>query len=151
MNEPNKKQTPACFRKKLETSFVNPHFIFLYRKDILSQAISLYIAQEGQSWSSEIPAMKSVEYDFEKIESYLNATMKNIKICRSIHQVTNFPKLSLTYEDLEEDYVGAIKSIASFLGEEIVLPDDIDIKTVEKQGGQRNQEWKHRFLLDRKK
>ena len=151
VNEPHQKQTPSFFRQKLENSFVNPHFVFLYRKDILSQAISLYIAQESQSWSSENPAKESVEYDFAKIKSYLDVTMKNIKICRSIHQFTMFPKLSLTYEDLEEDYSGSIKRIALFLNEEIVLTDEIGENTVEKQRSQRNEEWKQRFLLDRKK
>ena len=151
MNAPHQKQTPSRFRQKLETSFVNPHFVFLYRKDILGQAISLYIAQESQSWSSEVPAQKSVEYDFEKIQAYLKATMKNIKICRSIHQVTTYPKLSLTYEDLEEDYYGTIKRVASFLGEDVVLTDDIGSNTVEKQGNQRNEEWKERFIFESKK
>lgn len=151
VNEPHTKQTPSFFRQKLENSFVNPYFVFLYRKDILSQAISLYIAQESQSWSSEVPAKKSVEYDFDKIQAYLKATVKNIKICRSIHQVTTYPKLSLTYEDLEEDYDGTLKRVASFLGEEVVLPENIGFNTIEKQGNHRNKDWKERFLFESKK
>ena len=147
-HEPHKKQVPSYYRQKLETTFVNPYFVFLYRKDILSQAISSYIAEESQSWSSEVPAKQSVEYDFEKIHSFLGAIMKYLRICRSIHKVTSFPKLSLTYEDLEEDYYGSIKRIASFLGEEVVLTDNIGENTVEKQGDQRNEEWKSRFLAD---
>ncbi|MAA78444.1 MAG: hypothetical protein CL916_04230 [Deltaproteobacteria bacterium] len=151
VNDPNQKQTPSYYRKQLENAFVHPHFIFLYRKDILSQAISLYIAQESQSWSSEVPAKKSIEYDFAKIKLYLDATMKNIKICRSIHQVTTFPKLSMTYEDLEADYYGSIQKVASFLNEDIILTEDIGRNTCEKQGNQRNEEWKDRFLSDLKK
>ena len=149
--EPEHKQNSAYYRQKLERSFINPHFIFLYRKDMLSQAISMYIAQESESWSSEVPAKKQVEYDFDTIKSYLEVTMENTKFVRSIQQYTSFPKMTLTYEELKEDYYGSLRSIASFLNKEIVLTENVGNNTIEKQGNLRNEEWKSRFLATLKK
>ena len=74
--------------------------------------------------------------------------MKNIKIFRRIQRVTNYPKLSLAYEDLQDDYYGSIKRVASFLNEDIILTDDIGKNSITKQGDERNQRWKERYLLD---
>ena len=118
---------------------------------MLSQAISMYIAQESESWSSEVPAKKQVEYDFDTIKSYLEVTMENTKFVRSIQQYTSFPKMTLTYEELKEDYYGSLRSIASFLNKEIVLTENVGNNTIEKQGNLRNEEWKSRFLATLKK
>lgn len=145
-----KYKSPSFYRKKLENLFVNPHFIFLYRKDILGQAISMYIANESHSWSSEVLPDREVEYNFEDIKQMLEIVIDYIKCCRAIERYTQAPKIRLTYEELEEDYYGCLRTISSFLGEEIILSDEIGKNTVEKQRNQRNEDWKERFLYDMK-
>ena len=143
-------KSPSFYRQKLERLFVNPHIIFLYRKDILGQAISMYIANESHSWSSEVPAEKEVEYSFKEINKILEIVIDYIKHCRAIERYTTIPKMHLTYEELEQDYYGSLKNISSFLGEDIDLNDEIGSNTVEKQRDERNAEWKERFLYDMK-
>ena len=59
--------------------------------------------------------------------------------------------MTLTYEELREDYYGSLRSIASFLNQEIVLTENIGNNTIEKQGNLRNEGWNSLFLATLKK
>ena len=132
----------------LKEKFINPHFVFLYREDILLQAISFYIAIETNSWSSEYAEKNTVEYNFASLKSLLVEVVTQVQRCRLIQQNMDAPKIELHYEELERNYNGSLQKVADLLGEKIEITDEIEFSGIQKQGTERNLRWKKRFLAD---
>ena len=148
---PHEKKKASFYRKKLESLFVNPHFVFLFRKDVVSQVISMHIANQTQAWSSERSELMETTYDYKQIKRVFFETVRQIKMCQSIAKVTAYPKITITYEEMEEDYFGTLDRIAQLLNTNIEVTEAINKKTVSIQRTERNVEWKKRFLIDFKK
>jgi len=135
--------------RSLSTAFTNPHFVFLYREDLLEQSISMYIAGESQAWSSEKPKKKEVAYNFGGIYKTLQFISDGIQRCKWIEKNIQCPKMVVTYEELESDYNGILQKIADFVDVKVEIPVDIANASISKQRSpERTRLWKNKFLKD---
>ncbi len=133
---------------KLTEVFPNPHFIFLYRKDILMQTISLNIAEQTDAWSSDLKATAQPVYNYHQLATTLERTQFAVKVCKFIQSAVPAPKMELYYEDLEQNYNKNIEQILRLLNENIAIPTEINNKTIHKQRTQINSRWRQRFVQE---
>ena len=105
------------FSKLIGTS---TKFIYLKRKNIVKQAISMYISSQDKQWvqSSLSPMNTDIRYDFD----WLLRSVNYIKLCNQfwtqIFPEENENVLLLTYEDLSKDFPTLIHQVCDFLKHE---------------------------------
>lgn len=135
----------------LQNSFPNPHFIFLYREDLLMQAISMNIARQTDAWSSTLNELREPQYNYQSIKKTLATIVYGVGVCKYFQKQIKAPKLEFLYEDLEQDYDHIIGQILQMLDINIEFESGLSSKTINKQRTNRNQQWKQRFLQEHKK
>jgi LPS sulfotransferase NodH len=150
LNNVNKYRDKDFYTKKIQQSFVNPHIIFLYRDDLVSQAISMHIAIETESWSSDVKEKESAKYSFAKIYSVFVLVNDQARRCRVIQSTFNGPQMTMKYENLINDYEGCVHSISKFIGEDVDMRPYVTKENITKQGTERNIRWKKRFIKELK-
>ena len=130
-------------------------YVYLYRRDVAQQAVSLYKATETNLFhtnkehsSDTLEKVKNVNYDFEKI----NEWKKHIEVqelgWRNFFQENKIYPLMISYEEIDADAGGCINSIASYL--DIATPSDYKIPTTvfEKLRDRTSLEYSCQFKLD---
>ena len=131
-------------------------YIYLTRRDLAAQAISLYKATETsvfhtnvQHSEEAITKLRSLEYDYEKIkEWYVHIDRQEKGWQKYFFKNRIFP-LCITYEEIDDDVFGVIKRIATFVGVDpnnVRMPEESSV--FERIRDQRNVEWAHRFSLE---
>jgi trehalose 2-sulfotransferase len=104
----------------LDSILPDHRWIFMQRKDVVSQAISLYIAQETGVWhlkGDEInSAAGAIEYDFYSILSKLQTLLANNVNWELFFQKNALRPLIITYEDFLADRKTHLKIIAGHIG-----------------------------------
>ena len=131
-------------------------FIYLTRRDLAAQAVSLYKATASSVFHTDkkhdaepLKRLNELEYDYEAIKlwyEHIVAQEQGWKHYFYQHRI--FP-LSLTYEDIENDLLAVLKHIAAFVGvkpERIHLPEEPS--AFQKISDSRNQKWARQFVLD---
>lgn len=134
--------------QKLQDSFPNPHFVFLYRQDLLMQAISMVIARQTDSWSSALDELKEPKYDYNQIKNTLERVVHGVGLCKYFQETITAPQCTFLYEDLEHNYDDMIHQVVEMLDVHIDISPDISKQTIKKQRTNRNQMWKERFLKE---
>jgi trehalose 2-sulfotransferase len=104
------------------------HFIFLFREDMLAQAISFHVAMETGRWgldgrvtSNASPAPRF--FDAGLLEARLNQMADADKSWRLFFAKNGLSPLMLSYEQTSADLPGALRMIAAMVG---VPPDRVD-------------------------
>jgi trehalose 2-sulfotransferase len=131
-------------------------YIYLTRRDLAAQAISLYKATETsvfhtnvQHSEEAITKLRSLEYDYEKIkEWYVHIDRQEKGWQKYFFKNRIFP-LCITYEEIDDNVFGVIKRIATFVGVDpnnVRMPEESSV--FERIRDQRNVEWAHRFSLE---
>ena len=131
-------------------------YIYLTRRDLAAQAISLYKATETsvfhtnvQHSEEAITKLRSLEYDYEKIKEWYVHIDRQEKGWQAYFYNNRIFPLCLHYEEIDADVFGVLKRIATFVG---VDPNNVKIpaeaSVFEKIRDQRNVEWAHRFSLE---
>ena len=133
----------------------NLKYVYLYRRDVAQQAVSLYKATEtsvfhtNKEYSTDtLEKFKNIEDDFVKI----NEWKKHIEVqelgWRNFFQENKIYPLMISYEEIDADAGGCINSIASYL--DITTPSDYKIPTTvfEKLRDRTSLEYSCQFKLD---
>ena len=108
----------------LEEAFGHLKFIYLRRKDVLAQAISLYRAEYTDYWHSiegEAPAEQPT-YDFDKIKARVDMLHAHNAAWQNWFRAVGVEPLTVQYEELSADPVGMTERVLQFIGVE--LPND---------------------------
>ncbi|MFZ2724736.1 MAG: Stf0 family sulfotransferase [Methylococcaceae bacterium] len=136
--------------------FKGLHYIYLTRRDLAEQAVSLYKATETtvfhtakQHDESVMNKLKQLEYDYSKIKYwYEHITAQERGWQQYFYQHNIFP-LCIYYEDLEADLLSVLKRIAIYVG---VQPNNVFLPKKEsvyhKIGDDRNAQWARQFALE---
>lgn len=130
-------------------------FIYLYRRDIYNQSVSLYIATESGQFhtNTEIDFRKreNVRYDFDKIKFWFNHIKNQELGWKNFFKKNKIFPLVITYEDILDDPLGCIEMVYHFLGldkfQKNINPGKSKFK---KLGNLRDLEWSRRFLIELK-
>lgn len=140
-----------------EKCFTNFKYIYLTRRDINAQAVSLYKASESTIFHTNIGhnedalnKLETLEYDFAKINHWYQHIVAQEQGWQNYFLENKIYPLSITYEEIEADILKVMKRIAGYIS---VNPDKVQIpkKTsiFKKVSDDRNIEWTHRFALER--
>ena len=131
-------------------------YIYLTRRDLSAQAISLYKATETsvfhtnvQHSEEAITKLQSLQYDYEKIKEWYVHIDRQEKGWQEYFFKNRIFPLCITYEEIDDDVFGVIKRIATFVGVEpnnVRMPEESSV--FERIRDQRNVEWAHRFSLE---
>jgi trehalose 2-sulfotransferase len=106
----------------LEKAFGGLKFIYLYRNDVIAQAISLYRAEQTGHWHTvegQKPKQPPV-FDFDAINSRLEMLEQHNLAWKNWFQKVDVKPLAINYEELSADPIGSTKRVLEFL--ELELP-----------------------------
>lgn len=131
-------------------------YIYLTRRDLAAQAVSLYKATSSSVFHTNIQhqdkaleKLDTLEYDFKLIKKWYEHIVSQEQGWKAYFYENRIFPLCIAYEDIEEDVLGVMKRIAMFVK---VNPDMVQLPEMEsvfkKVSDQRNVEWAHRFRQD---
>ncbi|MEJ1969029.1 MAG: Stf0 family sulfotransferase [Rhizomicrobium sp.] len=99
----------------------DPVFVYMKRRDVVRQAVSIYRATQSGIWQArahaDAAALPQPPYDFERILAYLgriHASNAHWEACLRANGLACHPIL---YEDLVQDYEGALRGLFDALGQ----------------------------------
>lgn len=133
-------------------------FIWLLRKDVLSQAISQHIARETNEWTSfnernnQEKEHKSrrefVDYDENKINRFLKKLAKDNLNWIEFFSVNQLDYLPVTYEDLLKNTNQVCHNICDFCGVKTDYQFSLQQASFKKQGDEINERFGAVFRKD---
>ena len=132
----------------IPTYFNDIKWAVVYRRDLLSQAVSYTIAEQTQQWHS-FESSNDIEprYDFDVIKDRLNIIHSAYQSMGQLCQMMNVEPYIIYYEDFIEQPIQATQAFATYLGSDSVQVKETRLK-MRKQGNETNRLFKERFLAD---
>ncbi len=98
----------------------NAAWIFLTRRDAVRQAVSNYVAWKTDGWrlsvEQERAAAPEPSYDPDLIRRLLSRILRSNAHWRRFFHANGMAFSELSYEDLEQDYVGTLRRIFAAVG-----------------------------------
>jgi LPS sulfotransferase NodH len=145
-------ETIAKYRDSV-SSIAGSKIVYLYRNNVIKQAISYYIAMKTQQWTSVAnrPAateISQIDYSFSSISQAVVRMELHNSLMRRFFLVNDLQYLSITYEEFVKDPAGASDRVLEYLG---VEPQERapDAKArFEKQATSKNEEFYDKFIAD---
>jgi trehalose 2-sulfotransferase len=135
----------------LKDKLSSPKFIYITRKDIVMQAVSLYLAWETGAWSSNARnATKNPEYSMEGIAQQLKSILTIQAQFEAFFAAHQIQPLRLTYEAIEADLEAKALHVCRYVG--IPHPRQLQFTYpgLKKQRTDLNEEWAARFIAEYK-
>lgn len=121
--------------------------LWIYRRDLLKQAISFAIAEQTGAWISDIPSDIEPVYKYGKIKrAARNIRTQNREWARYL-QSLDVPVQIIVYEDLIAGGGAALQAQASFLDDAVNIPQQSAPRT-KRQGSAVNKHWHDLFLAE---
>lgn len=128
-----------------------PHckFIFIRRRDLVSQSVSFYIADRTKQWTSQHEAQSTPPpYNKRKILRILNNVSDANSRFVKFFSITQTPYCEIVYEDFIDNREADLKRIAKHLGTSDVLDNIPTRKTLKQQKLDTKTEYKRKFCED---
>ena len=127
----------------------NPKFIWIKRKDVIAQAVSLVIADQTKKWTSYHQPSEEVTpvYKMNSIFLSVHNIVKANIMFETYLKLFNADYLEIIYEDFCDRPIKHMKEICAFLQQDFKKPNLNKIKT-EVQRNSINEEFKAKFLAD---
>jgi len=140
-------QLVMCFRAGIIPSvFPNTRWLYVYREDLLSQAISFSIAEQTGSWNSVDADVKGEPaFDAEDIHAKLLAVSERKQLTELFFATNGIEPLRISYENFLKDADATIKQIGDWCG---VAVEGVDKNALQlrKQGGANNRAYRDAFI-----
>lgn len=108
--------------------FQNGHFLYLYREDLLAQAISLHISHQTGRWGFDDPVASEPRpepnfLDNASINKYLQEISMHDMAWRMFFARNQISPLTVSYENLIDDTGGVLRSMVEAFGLEVCATD----------------------------
>jgi LPS sulfotransferase NodH len=128
----------------------NPKFIFLYRTDLLGQAISLVRARQTEKFHSFVAEARQPEYDAAQIDKALDEVILNKARWTKFFARNGIRPLRLNYEQFSLEPAAALTKIAEFV--DVTIPSHIGQveARLRMQRDASNLEWRQRFVAEKR-
>ena len=146
------------FKQALSKPFVCNDFKYIYltRRDLALQAVSLYKATESNVFhtnvshsNEELKRLGFLQYDFEKIQYWYKHILAQELGWNSFFMEAGITPLSISYEEIERDIKLVIRRIAVYLGVNVSEIGLSEIKSIfRKIGDRKNLVWSRRFMIE---
>jgi LPS sulfotransferase NodH len=131
-------------------------YIYLTRKDLNAQAVSLYRATATTVFHTNIEhseealkKLNTLQYDYTQIKNWYLHIVEQEKGWKKFFQNNNISPLTIYYEDIDDDISKVLKRIAKYLGISVnnkVLLENNSI--FEKVSDNRNVDWAQQFAIE---
>jgi LPS sulfotransferase NodH len=135
----------------LRNAFPRLRFVHIVRRHKLRQALSTARALQTGLWKVQDgkTASREPQFDAELIEQSLREAERQEKLWYTFFQRIGVTPFQIEYEELCQDYEGAIRGVLDFL--RISLPHDAQIgpPVTVRQSDEISQIWEERFLTER--
>lgn len=137
-------QLMMLLRWNILSMFSGAKIINIERHDIVSQAVSMSIALQTKSWSSDVSPTTRALYDFDEIKQYFNAFASDIVKRKMMIDVLEFEARTFEYEQVVSEPFTVVSECCKLFG--VLPPDRLPAHTqLKKQGGDLNREFSARF------
>jgi LPS sulfotransferase NodH len=121
------------------------HLIWLKRKNVVAQAVSLYIAHHNRQWASFHKVQgETPPYNFRDIKAIAGAVLRNNMDAELSLSLLNISYHALWYEDYLADTDQHMRRIADYLGEPYA-PVDETLSDFKQQTDPIKTEYEERF------
>jgi trehalose 2-sulfotransferase len=140
-------KTVGSDRVLIEQFFPQPRFVFVWREDVVAQAVSWAKATQTGRWHHWDALTDEVEplFDFDQIDALAReATMHNAAWRRWFSE-NGIDAFHVRHEDLVKDMDGVTRGVLAFLGIDLPTGSVVAARTV-RAGDARNKEWIARYL-----
>lgn len=131
----------------LERAFPGLRFLWIWRDDVVAQAVSWSKAIQTNVWfaaDDRAPASEPPRFDFRQIHELVSEAEAGRTGWERWFQEHGIEPLPMRYEDLVADKAGTIRRALAFLG--IPAPADLRIKvSTARQADALNHEWAARY------
>ena len=130
----------------LSRYFPDPHLIYLTRKDMVAQAVSLSRASLSDHWLDYGQEKKSSEgsstdFNYVLVNQNLISLREENRKWRRFLEAGNRPVLELEYEKIVRDYQGTLERIADFLNIREGLSIDPTLNRYQKMRDTTSSRW----------
>ena len=129
----------------IKQHFKNLKFVYMLRKNIVAQAVSLAIASQTEKWTSHGTAKKAAEYNFEYIQKGIGVTVTHNAIWDQIFAANEISPHIVFYEDLLVSPNDVVQGIVDYVGVDAKVSVELASATLGKQGTEINNAWEERF------
>jgi LPS sulfotransferase NodH len=127
-------------------------FIYVDRADKVGQAVSMARALQSNAFLSfETPRQAPLFYSQDFIEECLKEVMSQTTGWARWFDAHQIEPFRVKHEEFVRDVPGHLEMISQWLGVENDVEVPVNLPMAERQSDELNQEWKARFLSDRKK
>lgn len=147
------------FRRSLsdERAIQESRFIYLTRRDLAAQAVSLYKATASRVFHTNkqhspaaLESLSALQYDYDRLDHWYEHLVKQERGWQRYFDSHRIFPLAITYEDIEHDVHEVVRRIALYLGLPAKGLGLARIETVFKKLGDRQSlEWASRYSLER--
>lgn len=150
----------AMFLQALDSEDIldGVRYIYLTRRDLAAQAVSLYKATESKVFhtnvtheSAALERLQNLDYDFDKIDKWYKHISAQEEGWERFFYERKITPLCLTYEQIESDVLQSMRRFGQFVG---VVPGNISVdeanSAFQRVGDDRNLEWACRYRLERR-
>lgn len=126
-------------------------FIYLYRKDLLLQAISGALARKTRIWharnenDSVEASAREVEFSERAILKTLELIIKERQLWERFFALHSVEPLQISYEQIVADPATVIDQVGEYLGVAVERKIDLAMSATQKLGDERNLEWAQRL------
>lgn len=132
-------------RAALAVLFPRPQFVFVVRRDRDRQAVSWAIAEQTGLWTDlgNVGSAPEVPYDYDTIDDCRRRIDLAEKGWIELFATWGAQPLTVTYEELADDYPGTVGRVAAFLGLQLDAAQ-LPAPRLRKQANERNEamvEW----------
>jgi LPS sulfotransferase NodH len=122
-------------------------FVYLERRDLLGQAISLVKAIQSRSFRASVPPVAETFYDRAAIAFALKRLTLAQARWRIFFATNDLRPLHLTYEEICDDPMGAVRSIAERVGVDLAgIVSSAPAMRVQRDAV--SDEWRERYVED---
>lgn len=135
----------VMFSKKgyLKKYFGNAKFLFIERRDLISQSVSLSIAMQSGLWTSKHEAVnkKELNFDLVALRNYCKQIANSNAYFKLFFELHDIDTINVVYEELLKDEDSFRRSLEEFLGVKFKVREKNELK-LKKQGTEINEIWK---------
>ncbi len=128
--------------------FPTAKYLYIYRKDLLAQAVSMTLAEQTQQWHHKQVPIKSPEYNFHRIDRNLRSLEKANSDWKRWMTEHGIEPCQVIYEDLIDNPGKVASKLSGYLNPGLSLEFALEESIFERQSDDVNRQWIDQFTLD---
>lgn len=142
-------QLMMLHRSRYLDRFEKVQAVHMVRESRLDQAVSLLIADQTKSWTSQQPrsGQATIKYDPRQLRKILSAIHEAEQLSALACELLEIERLTVTYDQVVASPKTSVKSIADFVDQDVGSWSPQPPK-MEKQASEVNSTFKQRFIAE---